>query len=341
MIRAALRRVSFEQIAIAFTVIVIAFLYFLAAGDALRNPKATPDARESMKQPAPATAFLPAKPAAHFAEKLTLLKRVSFSADVIADVYASIGYKLDAVREHGQVPRVFMANLPPDLSGIRAVERRKVMFIKTALPLILHVNELIQHDRQRIEALHALSVAGVAIEAEDTAWLKAKAGEYGLDGVDFDALLRRVDFVPPSLALAQSAEESGWGTSRFAVEGNALFGQRIWRDSDGIVPHRRAEGERFRVAAFDHLIDGVKSYARNLNSHAAYAAFRAARAAQRRSHGMLDGYELAGALSRYSERGAAYVRSIRTIIRANALDVFDRAQLGDRMVTESVAAPDA
>src|SRR5690606_12194341 len=107
-------------------------------------------------------------------------------------------------------------------------------------------------------------------------WLDRTAEAYGIDRTgpeDFAELLRRADTIPPSLALAQAAEESGWGTSRFAREGNALFGQRVWRGEDGIVPSDRADGETYRVAAFEHLIDGVKSYARNLNTHSAYEAF--------------------------------------------------------------------
>jgi Bax protein len=259
-------------------------------------------------------------------------------------MFDSIGYRLDGVRAEGRVPRVFLASLPSDLRKIREVGTRKLVFIKTALPLILHVNELITHDRSRIEALWDNSRNGTAPSATEAAWLKDKAAEYGLDKFSFPALLARVDIIPPSLALAQSAEESGWGTSRFAHEGNALFGQRVWRTKgksrSGMMPKKRGEGETFRVKAFDHLIDGVKSYVRNLNTHRAYRAFRRARATLRKNNKRLSGHELVGSLTAYSERGQAYVRTIRSIIRINGFQVFDRARLGERLSIGTIG-PDA
>jgi Bax protein len=160
-------------------------------------------------------------------------------------------------------------------------------------------------------------------------WLDETAERYGSKSADPADLLTHVDIVPPSLAIAQAAEESGWGTSRFAREGNALFGQRAYKaHRKGIVPVERPEGTSFRVRAFDHLIDGVKSYMHNLNSHPAYRDFREARAKMRAEEGNIDGYDLAGALLRYSERGVAYVKTIRVIMRSNTLRAFDGARLG-------------
>lgn len=340
MIRQALRGFSFEQVGIGFTVTIIACLYGLAASDMLRAENVVAEAlpinlEMAVAEPAP-------PPVVHVATSATApIAQAIMTSELIAGVFASIGYKLDLVRTHGEVPRVFMANLPHDLSDIAVPAKRKVMFIKTALPLILHVNELIAVDRERIIALRDASAVGIGLAADDEDWLKRKAAEYGLDKVDFAELVRRVDAVPPSLALSQSAEESGWGTSRFAREGNALFGQRTWGNGNGIVPQKRGEGEHFRVAAFEHLIDGVKSYVSNLNTHPAYEDFRRLRAAQRRDHGAINGYALAETLIRYSERGGAYVRSLRAIIRGNALDMFDRAKLGERLATAPTDAPDA
>lgn len=338
MIRPVLRGVSFDQFAIAFTVAIVVFLYYLAGGDLLRTAAAIPIPGQSGWAAASAETGPPAPSPAP--ETPVRIVRFAGKSEGIAQMFARIGYRLEMVREHGEVPRVFMANLPRELADIPLPEQRKVMFIKTALPLILHVNELIALDRERIVSLRDRSAAGFLLSPEDEGWLKRKADEYGLEGVDFAELLVRVDVVPPSLALAQSAEESGWGTSRFAREGNALFGQRVWQEDAGIVPLDRATGERFRVAAFDHLVDGVKSYARNLNSHPAYEKFRSLRASQRQDDS-IDGYSLAGMLIRYSERGQSYVRTLRAIIRANGLHVFDRARLGDRMLSASAGAPDA
>jgi len=252
------------------------------------------------------------------------------------DLFREIGYEIDGVREHGRVPRLFLASMPADLRELTRVSKRKITFIKSTLPLILHVNELILQDRQRLKSIRDGMSDGAAVSSEDKAWLEDIADLYGADRPDPGTLLKRVDIIPPSLAIAQAAEESGWGTSRFAREGNALFGQRAYKaNKKGIVPHERGEGKAFKVRAFDHLIDGVKAYAHNLNSHFAYKDFRAARAGMRAATGEIDGYGLAGALERYSERGGDYISTIRVIMRANTLKVFDGARLGKSV------APDA
>ena len=262
------------------------------------------------------------------------------STDKLSVVFDRVGYRLERVRRHGEVPRLFLASLPHDMRDVRGPAARKGLFIKTTLPLILHVNELVERKRQRIILLRALLESGIEIDPADATWLQSVRERYGIDRADFDALLRRVDVVPPSLALAQGAEESGWGTSRFAREGNALFGQRVFRGVAGMVPRKREQGKRHRVRAFGDLIDGVKAYVHNLNTHPAYSGFRRARAAMRKQGPKLDGYRLAGALIQYSERREAYIATIRSIIRVNGLGIFDRAWLGDR-VSLSAGAPDA
>ena len=262
------------------------------------------------------------------------------SAELLSDVFDRAGYRLDGVRRHGEVPRLFLVSLPRDLREIRAPSHRKIMFIKTALPLILLVNERIERERMSIQFLRTLIGTGAEVAADDTAWLVAITERHGLARLDFDELLRRVDIIPPSLALAQGAEETGWGTSRFAHEGNALFGQRIFGGKGGLVPRRRDEGETFKVRAFEDLIEGVGAYAHNLNTFAAYEDFRRAREALREAGRPLDGTELAQTLENYSERRGGYIDTIRLIIRANALGMFDRARLGDAL-PRPVFFPDA
>ncbi len=262
------------------------------------------------------------------------------STELLSDVFDRAGYRLDGVRRHGEVPRLFLVSLPGDLREIRAPSHRKIMFIKTALPLILLANERIERDRMKIQILRTLIGAGVEIAADDAAWLTAIAERHELARIDFDELLRRVDIIPPSLALAQGAEETGWGTSRFAHEGNALFGQRIFGGKGGLVPHRRDKGKTFKVRAFEDLIEGVKAYAHNLNTFAAYKEFRRAREALREAGLPLIGTELANTLENYSERREAYIDTIRLIIRANALGMFDKARLGDAL-PRPVMSPDA
>lgn len=256
---------------------------------------------------------------------------VTGSADKISDFYRRANFALDRVREHGQVPPVFVAALPHDLTEIRMSSDRKAMFIKMALPLILHVNQRLGRQRVRLSYLRAIQKAGIPLSPPDHEWLSEMASRYDTPPGDLDALLKRVDIIPPSLALAQAAEESGWGTSRFAREGNALFGQRIYRGKDGLVPIERDTGESYRVREFNQLVDGVRAYAFNLNTHPAYEDFRQARAEMRTRKGTLDSLALARTLTLYSERRDAYVETIEGIIRANHLTGFDDVRLGDRI----------
>ena len=273
-------------------------------------------------------------------EKLSDVTLAS-STGKLQDLFERIGYKLEGVRERGEVPRLFIASLPADLKQMRRADLRKITFIKSILPLILHANELIEQERLRILALRDEAALGRRLAPKDIAWLTDTADRYGLNSLDFEVLLVRVDIIPPSLAIAQAAEESGWGTSRFAQEGNALFGQRAFEaHRGGIVPKDRPKGKKFKVRAFDHLIDGVKAYVHNLNSHFAYDDFRELRASLRADIGHIDGYALAGSLLRYSERGEDYINTIRLIIRVNDLQVFDAARL-DANSTRDPGGPDA
>jgi Bax protein len=152
---------------------------------------------------------------------------------------------------------------------------------------------------------------------------------YRVERGDIAALLLRVDAIPPSLALAQAAEESGWGTSKFARRGNALFGQWTTSSDVGIVPARRDAGKTHKIKAFKSLQDSIAAYMRNLNVHRAYREFRQARHSLRRRGRALDGLRLAAGMTRYSERAEKYVETLRIIINVNRLNLFDAAQLED------------
>lgn len=247
------------------------------------------------------------------------------SASQLSGYFDRVNYRLGDVRDRGEVPRLYLVRLPTDLQKLRTPARRKAVFIKTALPLILRANELIAEERARlIELRDRAGLAGTERE-----WALKLAQDYGFERLDFAKLLERVDLVPPSLALAQAAEESGWGTSRFARTGNALFGQRVFRRKlHGMVPQKRAPGQTFRVRAFEGLLDSVRAYFHNLNTHLAYESFRKMRAKQRRD-GAVDSHALAGTLKFYAERRGAYVETIRKIMQANNMRVYDRARLGE------------
>lgn len=216
------------------------------------------------------------------------------------------------------------ATLFRDFDEIALVADRKTSFISIVLPIVFRVNEEILSERRLVEAAVACRGRGRSPDFVLQPRIRSFHERYETDG-DLDALLRRMDVVPPSLAIAQAAIESGWGRSRFVVLGNALFGQRTTNPARGVRPMNLPDTTRVRVAVFDHLTASVRSYVRNLNTHPAYRAFRDRRAAFRRNGEELDGFALAETLAAYSTRRQAYVRDLRSIIRANRLADFDAA----------------
>ena len=220
------------------------------------------------------------------------------------------------------MPRVFVKRIPADHLDL-ATPAQKENFIEMTLPLILAANEEIDMRRAAIKR---------AASANDRSALEKWAQLYGIDmgkksTLDIrDNILLRADVIPVSLALAQAAVESGWGTSRFAVQGNALFGQWAWKESAGIKP-LQASNDRAVVRSFPNLFGSVRAYMHNLNTHSSYGDLRRHRAllADRDERG--KGYALAGNLDRYAEIGMEYVDKLHTIIRVNDLDKYATAKL--------------
>lgn len=246
----------------------------------------------------------------------------------LLEKFSLMDYRLPEVRAgEAKVPRLYITSLPHDLAGIPSVDDRKAAFIKLMLPLVLRVNEELLEDRGKVEQLVRRLREGKRLRAADQAWLDSMSERYGVEPGDFDGLVERIDIVPPSLALAQAIEESGWGTSRFAKLGNAIFGQWTFGADEGIVPLERSEGKNYKIKAFGHLQESVANYLKNLNRHAAYAEFRRQRAAMRTRGLELNGYVLARTLTAYSQRGEDYVTSIRAIMRFNKLSDLDDARL--------------
>ena len=245
----------------------------------------------------------------------------SASAVSLHRQFTSQGYTLDAIRKDGEaVPRVYLAQLPRDLPSLPSPDFRKAVFIKMMLPLLLAENERIRQDRARALEIRALLEDGAAATSEQLAWLSDLAGRYGVDDGNLDELFNRIDVVPPALALAQAALETGWGTSSVAQRGHAMFGQMVFRID--------ADGTNATVKTFSNLGAAVEAYAYNLNTHRAYADFRKVRAQMRDAGRVIDGYELSLHLVRYSERALDYVQAVRGLIRVNNLQPFDRARLG-------------
>ena len=210
------------------------------------------------------------------------------------------------------------------------ISGKKRAFLGRMLPAVIQAQLEIQNERRQLLALEELKERNAPLSIKERKWLielgrkmRRPVPEDGPDTTWFATMKRRVDIVPLSLALAQSAEESGWGTSRFAREGNAYFGQWTY-DPSGMVPkeQRESKGDH-RIARFKSPARSVAAYMRNLNTHPAYKEFRALRAQQRAEGKPLQGLELLPALSSYSERGRHYIRSVRSIIRYNSLHPLD------------------
>ena len=211
----------------------------------------------------------------------------------------------------------------PDFRGISNVDERKKGFFEFLRPLVAAENERVLKQRRRLLRLHERHRKNMLLPWKDRQWLMELLKEYEVEGLEvsdlsrWDNLLRRVDMVPVGLALVQAAKESGWGTSRFAREGNNLFGERCFTEGCGIVPNERETDASHEVRAFASVEDSVKSYIHNLNTNGAYRRFRRLRFQQRLKGKKPDGYRLVDGLPQYSERGHLYLSEIRAMMRSN------------------------
>ncbi|MCZ4281296.1 glucosaminidase domain-containing protein [Kiloniella laminariae] len=270
------------------------------------------------------------------------------SRESMLSLFQAHEYHLVDVRNRKlSVPRLFIDRFPDDFGNEPDVEVRKSLFIRSLLPLVLRVNEKVLRERDKLIAFtNRLELVDNKSETtefstDEIAWLSGLAERYRvanvlrdghIDPVKLARLTKRVDVVPVSLILAQAIQESGWGTSRFVREGNALFGQRIWvENGTGLVPQDRGEEESFRVRSFDSLLGSVEAYVHNLNSHVSYSQFRSRRWQLRRAganlDGRLDGPGLAMSLTAYSEEGSKYVAALQSVMSSNKLQDFDQAKL--------------
>lgn len=241
--------------------------------------------------------------------------------------FARIDYKLAEVREgRAEVPRLYVTGLPRDLDELPSVDDKKRAFIRSVLPLVLLANQEIEQKREHMLELFAHRDAGAALTREERDWLAKLAEQYGVEDSNRDTLKHRVNVIPVSLALAQAIVESGWGTSRFAVEGNALYGQRIWGEAaQALIPK---SDRSVRVRAFEDLMESVRAYMHNLNTHPVYAGFRRQRAVAVTQDNTMNGYDLAANLEDYAEINN-YVGKLRGLIRSNQLQELEEARLDE------------
>ena len=247
---------------------------------------------------------------------------VRLDASTIKQLYEDTGYKLEDIRQNKLVKPVALDSFPREIKMIENTKKRKEFFIQIVLPLILQENNNIRLDRKRL-----FSIINKSNNTDlEKNWLDKKYKQYGIPSKDLLTLKVRMDEVPVSLALAQAAKETGWGTSRFAQEGNALFGQWTW-SGEGLKPKESDENEGHKVMKFNVLQASVRAYQRNLNTHKTYKEFRLVRAQLRDSGKPLDSIILSEYLTNYAETGEEYVKVLQKIINQNDLKDFDNAKL--------------
>ncbi len=247
---------------------------------------------------------------------------VSLSAETTKNLFEDLNYDLKGIRAGQKVKPIYLTKLPKDLKTLGDTSQKRELFIKIILPLILDENEKITQDRKKLFKILGKSFNTVG----ERVWLKRRFKEYKIEDQDLSKLKMRMDIVPVSIALAQAANESGWGTSRFALEGNALFGQWTW-SKKGILPKNQDPNKTHKILQFQILKASVRAYKNNLNTHNAYQEFREARARLREQGGKINGLELTKYLKNYASIGVKYVEILDSIIQKNSLTDFDEANL--------------
>jgi Bax protein len=245
------------------------------------------------------------------------------SASTIEQLFEDTKYNLKSVKETKLVNiGNSIDHLPNEMKKIESVKKRKNLFIQIVLPLIIEENTKIRLDRKKLFAILNKNNNSKT----DKEWLLKKFKQYGVNKNDLSTLKIRMDEIPVSLAIAQAAKETGWGTSRFAQEGNALFGQWTW-SGEGIKPAGADSDSKHKVAKFKVLKASVKAYQRNLNTHSGYKNFRKERAIQRDNQGKLNSLELVKHLDKYAETGVEYTKILKQIIQQNSLTDFDDVKI--------------
>ena len=247
---------------------------------------------------------------------------VSLNAETTLNLFEDLDYNLKGIRAGQKVKPIYLTKLPKDLKTLGDTKKKRELFIKIILPLILDENEKITDDRKKLFKILSKNFNTVG----ERIWLKRRFKEYKIEDQDLTKLKMRMDIIPVSIAIAQAANESGWGTSRFALEGNALFGQWTW-SKKGISPKDSDPNSTHKVLQFQVLKASVRAYKNNLNTHNAYKEFRENRARFRQEKKQFTGLDLTKYLKNYAAIGEKYVRILEEIIEKNSLTDFDKANL--------------
>ena len=246
---------------------------------------------------------------------------IRLGTSTLNEIFKSANYDLDIVRKTKKVTPIYISVLPTEIGKIESTKKKKEIFIKIILPLILRENEEIISDRKKLFRI----LGKIKNTRTEKKWLEFKLKQYQVKNSDLSELKIRMDIIPVSLAIAQAAKETGWGTSRFALEGNALFGQWTY-SADGLKPENDITGNH-KVRKFNILQASVRAYKRNLNSHKVYKNFRSERAKLRERGEKINSLKLVKYLDKYAETGKLYTQILEKIIKQNSLMDFDQSKL--------------
>ena len=251
-----------------------------------------------------------------------ILPNLNLKTETVLNLFKDVEYDLGQVRSKKLVKPIYFTQFPRDLDELQSTKLKKETFIKIVLPLIVAENERIIADREK---LLVLSNKKFTTDLEKQ-WIRQKLLEYKVKKGNLKELLVRMDIIPTSIALAQAAKESGWGTSRFALEGNAIFGQWTW-SGQGIAPLDRESNKNHKILKFPILRASVKAYQNNLNTHKSYSKFRQKRNNLREKKKKIAGLELTETLNNYAQTGSEYTKILNQIIRQNRLTDFEPVKL--------------
>ncbi len=247
---------------------------------------------------------------------------VRLNVSTIQKLFIETEYNLENVRKTKLVKPILLSVLPYEMKTINSTKKRKKLFIQIILPIILEENNRIRLNRKKL-----FSILNKNHNSDiEKKWLNQKFKQYGVINKDLSTLKMRMDEIPVSLTIAQAAKETGWGTSRFALDGNALFGQWTW-SGEGIKPAGADTNSKHKVMKFKILKASVRAYQRNLNTHKGYRQFRMARAELRDNDVELDSLILANYLDKYAQTGKEYIKIIKQIIKQNSLKDFDDVKI--------------
>ena len=247
---------------------------------------------------------------------------IGIDTQITLNLFENLKYDLKSIRLGQSVKPVYLSKLPKDLKKIKSTNKRKDTFIKIVMPLILSENEKILEDRNKLFRI----LGKQSNTMGEKVWLKRRFKDYDIKGEDIAELKLRMDIVPTSIAIAQAAKESGWGTSRFALEGNAMYGQWTW-GGEGIEPSKKDKKKEHKILKFPKLQSSVAAYMKNLNTHRGYSEFRDKRSKIREKKQEVNGLDLVDYLYNYAQTGSEYVKTLKIIIQQNNLNDFDTSIL--------------